>query len=136
MTEMAIEHTPDPGSTPDIPAIVAADIKARYGYGHEDEPCIPPHNGLDALNEAYEQSLYTAICLRQMIEERESVGEGDTIDAVLRAHYITGIRHNNQLHERVLCLCGTELSWHETTAEAVGAWIGHIKAEIAAGTRP
>lgn len=67
---------PPPVAHADQPAIhdlVAADLAARRSLGTERYGTpLQPHNGRDALRDAYEECLDQACYLRQAIEERHS----------------------------------------------------------------
>ena len=66
------EHQPAPKpSTGDVWALVLADMEARRRLGIERYGTpLQPHNGRDALTDAYQEALDLAVYLRQAIEER------------------------------------------------------------------
>jgi hypothetical protein len=58
---------------PAIHDLVAADLAARKALGTERYGTpLQPHNGCDALRDAYEEALDQACYLRQAIEERRN----------------------------------------------------------------
>jgi hypothetical protein len=57
---------------PDVQSMVIADITARREVGiSRYGTALQPHNGRDALRDAYEESLDLACYLRQVIAERD-----------------------------------------------------------------
>jgi hypothetical protein len=78
MVPLSLEHVhvdqpmPTPNDGPVIQSLVIQDMRnrlgvgiARYGTG------LQPHNGRDALRDAYEEALDLATYLRQVIFERD-----------------------------------------------------------------
>ena len=67
------EHQPAPQpSTGDVWALVLADMEDRRRLGIERYGTpLQPHNGRDALVDAYQEALDLAVYLRQAIEERD-----------------------------------------------------------------
>lgn len=64
---------PTPNDRPHIHDLVAADIQARKELGTRRYGTpLQPHNGRDALRDAYEELLDGACYIRQEIEERAS----------------------------------------------------------------
>ena len=64
---------PIPNNHPDVQSMVIADITARRQIGiRRYGTALQPHNGRDALRDAYEESLDLACYLRQAIAERDS----------------------------------------------------------------
>jgi hypothetical protein len=63
---------PVPNGNQDVQSMVIADIEARrlVGIGRYGT-ALQPHNGRDALRDAYEESLDLACYLRQVIAERD-----------------------------------------------------------------
>ena len=64
---------PVPNGLPDVQSMVMADISARreVGIGRYGT-ALQPHNGRDALRDAYEETLDLACYLRQVIAERDA----------------------------------------------------------------
>jgi hypothetical protein len=63
---------PVPNGLPDIQSLVIEDIGARRDLGiRRYGTSLQPHNGRDALRDAYEECLDLACYLRQAIEERD-----------------------------------------------------------------
>ena len=70
-----MSEQPSPMRTSGTPIweLVIADMKARDRLGRERYGTpLQAHNGRDALQDAYEEILDTAVYLRQAIEERPS----------------------------------------------------------------
>jgi hypothetical protein len=69
---------PVPNDLPDVQSMVIADIRARreVGIGRYGT-ALQPHNGRDALRDAYEEALDLATYLRQVIAERDSTEARD-----------------------------------------------------------
>jgi hypothetical protein len=64
---------PVPNGHPDVQSMVIADITARREVGiSRYGTALQPHNGRDALRDAYEEALDLACYLRQVIAERDS----------------------------------------------------------------
>jgi hypothetical protein len=63
---------PVPNGLPDVQSMVVADIEARkqLGIKRYGTP-LQPHNGRDALRDAYDEALDLATYLRQVIAERD-----------------------------------------------------------------
>ena len=58
--------------SPDVQSMVIEDIRARREVGIERYgTALQPHNGRDALRDAYEEAIDLAMYLRQMIAERD-----------------------------------------------------------------
>lgn len=73
MTQAAEQPMPVPNQEGDIQSLVIADIVTRRQVGIERYgTALQPHNGRDALRDAYEEALDLAMYLRQAIEERGS----------------------------------------------------------------
>jgi hypothetical protein len=71
MTEMTEQPAPVPNEAGDIQSLVIADIATRREVGIQRYGTpLQPHNGRDALRDAYEEALDLAMYLRQAIEER------------------------------------------------------------------
>lgn len=63
---------PVPNDNPDVQSQVIADIEARRELGIERYGvALQPHNGRDALRDAYEEALDLAMYLKQAIVERD-----------------------------------------------------------------
>jgi hypothetical protein len=63
---------PVPNAGPDVQQLVVADIGARRELGiRRYGTALQPHNGRDALRDAYEEALDLACYLRQVIAERD-----------------------------------------------------------------
>lgn len=91
---LADTHEPDPipNDRPAVWALVIADMQARDAEGRRKYGTpLQPHNGRDALVDAYQECLDMAVYLRQAIEER------------------------NDAHE--VCLCGCPPEDHEAVDE-------------------
>ena len=69
---MSTQQPPKPASG-DLWASVIADMedRRRLGIARYGTP-LQPHNGRDALVDAYEEALDLAVYLRQVIEERRA----------------------------------------------------------------
>jgi len=67
------QHQPPPKrATGDVWALVIADMAERRRVGIERYGTpLQPHNGRDALVDAYQEALDLAVYLRQAIEERD-----------------------------------------------------------------
>ncbi|MCW2768516.1 MAG: hypothetical protein JWO11_4475 [Nocardioides sp.] len=75
-TEQAM---PTPNESPSVQGMVRADLETREEIGRERYgTALQPHNGRDALRDAYEEALDLACYLRQAIAERpqEEVATG------------------------------------------------------------
>jgi hypothetical protein len=72
MTEITEQAPPVPNGATDIQSLVIADIVTRreVGIKRYGTP-LQPHNGRDALRDAYEEALDLAMYLRQVIAERD-----------------------------------------------------------------
>lgn len=67
----AVQPLPTKNDYPAIVDLVLEDIRTRDKIGMERYGTrLQPHNGRDALRDAYEEALDLAIYLRQVIEER------------------------------------------------------------------
>jgi hypothetical protein len=63
---------PVPNDAPDVQSMVIADIRRRREVGIERYgTALQPHNGRDALRDAYEEALDLACYLRQAMAERD-----------------------------------------------------------------
>jgi hypothetical protein len=61
---------------PDIAKLVQSDIEQRASYGEKKYGVrLQPHNGRNALIDAYQESLDLCLYLRQEIEERIETGK-------------------------------------------------------------
>lgn len=66
---------PVPNGQPDVQSMVIADIGTRRQVGiSRYGTALQPHNGRDALRDAYEEALDLAMYLRQAIAERDTPG--------------------------------------------------------------
>lgn len=64
---------PAPNDSPSVQGMVIADLEVRLQVGIQRYGTpLQPHNGRDALRDAYEEALDLAIYLRQVIAERDS----------------------------------------------------------------
>lgn len=94
---------PIPNNKPIIVDLVVRDLQERaeaglVKYGTK----LQPHNGRDALIDAYQEALDLAMYLRQAIEERNSV-----------VHYRAFIELRDQLLSKNVCLdCGGPTPCH------------------------
>lgn len=63
---------PVPSDRPAVWGLVVADMHARdaFGRGRYGTP-LQPHNGRDALADAYQEALDLAVYLRQALYERD-----------------------------------------------------------------
>jgi hypothetical protein len=62
---------PTASDAPSVQGLVRADLETRERIGIQRYGTpLQPHNGRDALRDAYEEALDLACYLRQMIEER------------------------------------------------------------------
>jgi len=71
--DLAAEQPPPiPNDRKSVQGMVIEDLKIRLevGIGRYGTP-LQPHNGRDALRDAYEEALDLATYLRQVIEERD-----------------------------------------------------------------
>lgn len=72
MTEHAEQPMPTRNDRPSIQSVVRADLVAREQVGIQRYgTSLQPHNGRDALRDAYEEALDLACYLRQAIAERD-----------------------------------------------------------------
>lgn len=72
MTANTPQPTPVPNDHPAVWDLVIADMQARDQLGTEKyKTRLQPHNGRDALTDAYQESLDLAVYLRQAIFERD-----------------------------------------------------------------
>lgn len=63
---------PVPNERPDIQSQVIADIHARRALGIQRYgTALQPHNGRDALRDAYEEAIDLAMYLKQAMVERD-----------------------------------------------------------------
>jgi len=66
------QQLPVPNDLPDIQSQVIADIRERRELGIKRYgTALQPHNGRDALRDAYEEAIDLAMYLKQAIVERE-----------------------------------------------------------------
>jgi hypothetical protein len=66
---------PEKNDEPCVQDAVMADIEARKQVGIQRYGTVlQPHNGRDALRDAYEESIDLALYLKQALIERESNG--------------------------------------------------------------
>lgn len=72
---------PVPNDHPSIQGLVRVDLEARelVGIQRYGTP-LQPHNGRDALRDAYEEALDLACYLRQAIEERDAIDALSKVD--------------------------------------------------------
>ena len=71
MTNHTEQPMPIPNDSPDVQSMVIEDIRHRREVGIERYgTALQPHNGRDALRDAYEEALDLACYLRQAIAER------------------------------------------------------------------
>lgn len=65
------EPPPMPSEGPDIVDLVRADLEVRAMFGAKKYGTfLQPHNGRDALMDAYQEALDLCMYLRQALEER------------------------------------------------------------------
>lgn len=71
--DLATEQpAPTPRDVPSVQSMVIADLHTRLAVGIERYGTpLQPHNGRDALRDAYEEALDLATYLRQAIAERD-----------------------------------------------------------------
>jgi hypothetical protein len=63
---------PTPNEAPSVQGMVIADLEVRLQVGIQRYGTpLQPHNGRDALRDAYEEALDLACYLRQAIAERD-----------------------------------------------------------------
>jgi hypothetical protein len=91
MTTIADQPPPVANSHPAIADLVIADMRQRKILGLERYGTpLQPHNGRDALVDAYQEALDLTMYLRQAIEERRMVRSREervaAVAATLRAH--------------------------------------------------
>lgn len=66
------QKPPVPSAYPDIPLLVKHDLMSRMQFGKAKYgTALRPHNGRDALKDAYEESLDLCQYLRQALYERD-----------------------------------------------------------------
>ena len=71
------QPAPNAGHGPDIAGLVLDDLSARYRSGIEKYGVpLRPHNGRDALVDAYQEALDLSLYLRQAIYERDFYAGG------------------------------------------------------------
>jgi hypothetical protein len=77
MTEIRDQPTPTPRpGVPSVQSLVRADLEERERVGIERYGTpLQPHNGRDALVDAYQEALDLACYLRQAIAEREQASQ-------------------------------------------------------------
>lgn len=73
MTAPSEQPMPTPNGSPSVQGMVIADLETRLqvGIARYGTP-LQPHNGRDALRDAYEEALDLTCYLRQAIEERDN----------------------------------------------------------------
>lgn len=73
-SELATEQAmPVPNNSPSVQGMVRADLETREQVGVERYgTALQPHNGRDALRDAYEEALDLACYLRQALAERDT----------------------------------------------------------------
>lgn len=72
MTIQTEQPMPIPNDAPDVQSMVIEDIRRRREVGIERYgTALQPHNGRDALRDAYEEALDLACYLRQAMAERD-----------------------------------------------------------------
>lgn len=72
-TEHVEQPMPTPNSHPSIQSLVRADLEQREQVGIQRYgTALQPHNGRDALRDAYEEALDLACYLKQAMVEREA----------------------------------------------------------------
>lgn len=68
-------------NSPDIQTLVIADMAKRRELGIQRYgTALQPHNGRDALRDAYEEALDLAMYLRQAVEERDNLSRHRSAD--------------------------------------------------------
>jgi hypothetical protein len=98
MTTHAEQPMPVPNDSPDVQSMVIEDIRRRREVGIQRYgTALQPHNGRDALRDAYEEALDLACYLRQAMAERD--GEPVT----------KGVRYWVQVSDEVMS--DTALQW-------------------------
>lgn len=71
----AEQPMPTPNDGPSVQSMVRADLEVRERIGRERYgTALQPHNGRDALRDAYEEAMDLTCYLRQEIEERPKWG--------------------------------------------------------------
>lgn len=66
------QQMPTPNDAPSVQGMVIADLEIRTQVGIQRYgTALQPHNGRDALRDAYEEALDLACYLRQAIAERD-----------------------------------------------------------------
>jgi hypothetical protein len=72
VAEFAEQAMPIPNGSPSVQSMVRADLEVREEVGRQRYgTALQPHNGRDALRDAYEEALDLACYLRQAIAERD-----------------------------------------------------------------
>jgi len=80
---MSEQPAPIPNDRPAVWDLVIADMRSRDNVGRQRYGTrLQPHNGRDALRDAYEEVLDLAVYLRQEIEERKLPAESVPAAAV------------------------------------------------------
>ncbi|MFC6017779.1 hypothetical protein ACFP2T_16380 [Plantactinospora solaniradicis] len=74
MTQIVDQPPPAPNDRPSVQSLVRSDleVRERVGVARYGTP-LQPHNGRDALVDAYQEVLDLACYLRQAIEEHDSL---------------------------------------------------------------
>jgi hypothetical protein len=71
------QPAPIPNDRPAVWDLVVADMKQRDHVGRQRYGTpLQPHNGRDALVDAYQEALDLVVYLRQAIEERDEASRG------------------------------------------------------------
>jgi hypothetical protein len=72
VTAPTVQPMPTPREGPSVQGMVIADLEVRLQVGIQRYGTpLQPHNGRDALRDAYEEALDLACYLRQAIAERD-----------------------------------------------------------------
>ena len=72
MSVIEPEPKPNPNKNPALWEIVIKDMRQRDNFGREKYGTpLQPHNGRDALIDAYQEALDLVVYLRQAIYERD-----------------------------------------------------------------
>lgn len=73
LTDWAEQPMPTPNASPSVQGMVIDDLMVRLKVGIQRYGTpLQPHNGRDALRDAYEEALDLACYLRQAIAERDA----------------------------------------------------------------
>lgn len=91
MPEITDQPPPSPNDRPAVWGLVIDDMRRRDQVGRERYGTpLQPHNGRDALVDAYQEALDLAVYLRQEIAEREDLRAER--DQLRRAAYDAALR--------------------------------------------